>query len=496
MREEVPESGEGIMKKKNRGWKIGVLFAAGVFLTGCNLETGKHMEKPDPKHPVTITVWNYYNGAQMEAFENLVEEFNETEGQKQGIYVDAHSMGNVSELENNVLDAVKRKVGASELPNIFAAYADTAYAVDQLGYVVDLRPYLSEKEQSRFVESYLEEGAFSNDGSLKIFPVAKSTEIFVLNKTDWDRFSESTGASLDELKTVEGITQTAQAYYEWTDSLTPEPNDGKAFFGRDAMANYILTGARQLGVEIFSIDKETGDVVLNFDHDVMRKLWDNYYIPFVKGYFGESGRFRSDDIKTGNLISFIGSSSGSSFFPDEVILSDSERYPIEMEALECPKFENSENFAVQQGAGMVVTKTDEKSIYASVEFLKWFTQDDRNIQFSVASGYLPVTREANNAEKIRSEMGDETQNISVLTAAVDTVNHNRHYTMPAFENGTDARNVLQYTMSDRASADRQVVLERMRNGMSLEEATESFVSDDWFENWYQSVKTQLENLIK
>lgn len=32
--------------------------------------------------------------------------------------------------------------------------------------------------------------------------------------------------------------------------------------------------------------------------------------------------------------------------------------------------------------------------------------------------------------------------------------------------------------------------------MSLEEATESFVSDDWFENWYQSVKTQLENLIK
>lgn len=79
---------------------------------------GKKVEKPDPKHPVTITVWNYYNGAQMQAFEDLVEEFNETEGEKQGIYVDAYSMGNVNELESNVLDAVKRKVGASELPNI------------------------------------------------------------------------------------------------------------------------------------------------------------------------------------------------------------------------------------------------------------------------------------------------------------------------------------------------------------------------------------------
>lgn len=93
-------------------------------------------------------------------------------------------------------------------------------------------------------------------------------------------------------------------------------------------------------------------------------------------------------------------------------------------------------------------------------------------------------------------MWEESTNLPVLRAAVNTINHNQHYTMPAFENGTDARNVLQYSMSDRATADRQVVLERIRNGMSLEEATESFVSDDWFENWYQSVKTQLENLIK
>ena len=33
----------------------------------------------------------------------------------------------------------------------------------------------------------------------------------------------------EELSTIEGITETAKKYYEWTDSLTEEQNDGKAF---------------------------------------------------------------------------------------------------------------------------------------------------------------------------------------------------------------------------------------------------------------------------
>ena len=53
-------------------------------------------------------------------------------------------------------------------------------AVDKLGYVADLKPYLSEEETDRFVDSYLEEGELSGDGSIKIFPVAKSTEIFII----------------------------------------------------------------------------------------------------------------------------------------------------------------------------------------------------------------------------------------------------------------------------------------------------------------------------
>ncbi len=86
--------------------------------------------------------------------------------------MEGYSQGNVNDLENSVLDSVNHKVGASELPSIFAAYADTAYAVDKLGYAVDLKPYLSEEEQGRFVDSYIEEGEFSvRTAASKSFPL-------------------------------------------------------------------------------------------------------------------------------------------------------------------------------------------------------------------------------------------------------------------------------------------------------------------------------------
>ena len=53
----------------------------------------------------------------------------------------------------------------------------------------------------------------------------------MLNQTDWDKFASATGASLSDLATVEGVTKTAENYYNWTDGLTDAPNDGKAFFG-------------------------------------------------------------------------------------------------------------------------------------------------------------------------------------------------------------------------------------------------------------------------
>ena len=150
---------------------------------------------------------------------------------------------------------------------------------------------------------------------------------------------------------------------------------------------------------------------------------------------------------------------------------------------------------------MVVTKTEdetEEQIEASVEFLKWFTQDERNIQFSLDSGYMPVTKAANNLEVIEenTSLKENDRTFSVIKAAIDTVNDNTLYTTKAFENGKNARSILEDSMSDKAAEDRKTVLENLQKGQTLEEAAAEFTGDECFEKWYKETKEALEKLIK
>lgn len=190
---------------------------------------------------MSLTIWHYYNGAQQAMFDTLVKEFNASVGKEEGIYVESYSQGSVSDLEEAVNSSLNGEVGAEELPDIFSSYSDTAYAVQQQDKLADLSVYFTEDELSRYVDSYIQEGYFNQDGALYLFPVAKSTEITMINKTDWEPFAEATGTTVEELATTEGITEVAQRYYEWTDEQTPDvPDDGKAFYGRDSMSNYFI----------------------------------------------------------------------------------------------------------------------------------------------------------------------------------------------------------------------------------------------------------------
>lgn len=457
------------MKKHIRAF-VSLLCAAALALGcascgGAAQSTGKSGGTAGVTH---ITVWTYYNGDQLESFNKLVDQFNETTGREKGIRVESASQGSMSDLETNVMDAAQGKVGAAAMPNIFSAYADTAYALDQMGMLVDLSQYLTEDERAQYVQDYLDEGDFDGDGSMKIFPVAKSTELMFLNETDWEKFAQATGAAYDDLSTVEGLVATAGAYYDWTDAQTPEPDD-----------------------TLFEV--QDGKMTLNFDKDVARKLWDNYYVPFVKGWFAATGRFRSDDIKVGNVLAYVGSNSSATFFPAQVMVNDTESYDIDMTVLPSPKFAGGEDVAVQQGAGMVVTAGTEEEINASVEFLKWFTQPENNISFSVDSGYLPVTTAANDMEAIKTsglELSPKMERI--LSNAVQSVKNNTLYTPSAFAGGNKARKVLEYSLSDLASADRATVQERVAAGQPAADAEAEFLTDEYFDAWYGGICTALE----
>lgn len=291
---------------KRSGMRRLAAFAAAAALVLCLVGCGGAQSAAQGNtEPVDLSVWTYYNGDQLESFNKLVDTFNDTVGKEKNITVESYSQGSVNDLEVQVMAAAQGKVGASAMPNIFMAYADTAYAMDQMGELADLAPYFTDEERAAYVDSYLTEGDFDDSGSIKIFPVAKTTDA---------------------------------------------------------------------------------------------------------------------------------------------------------------------------------------EVEASVVFLKWFTQPENNIAFAVGSGYLPVTYAANDMDAIHSSGLALTGSMeNVLTEAVDAVNTNELYTTKAFEGGTDARSKLNYSMSDLATADRATVEERLAAGESAEEAEAEFLTDAYFEAWYQSL---------
>ncbi len=473
------------MKKYiNLSKSIILVMIIGILLAACSKI--KYSEYGlDSDSPTTITVWHYYNGAQKTAFDNLIVEFNETVGKEKGIVVEAFSQGGVNDLIKMLKDSAMQKVGSNNMPDLFATYVDTAKEIDNIGLLASLDKYYTQKELSEYVHSYIEEGKFDEDKNLKIIPIAKSTEVLMINKTDWDKFSKATGATEKELSTWENITNVAEKYYNYS--------GGKAFFGRDVMANYILIGSYQLGHELFKVEND--EVIINLNKDAMRKIWDNFYVPFVNGYFGKYGKFASDDAKTGDVIAFIGSSSGSTYFPTKVILEDEKSYPIELLVLPLPTFKGTSRIAVQQGAGFAVTKNTETKEYASTVFLKWITDADRNLLFSSQSSYLPVKTRANDYEYMINLLKVKEVNITenvekTLNIAIEQTKTYELYTSKAFNNGTEARKILEKSLLNKALEDKEKIKKEVDLGGVKEEIIEK-CNNESFESWFNELEKVL-----
>lgn len=473
-----------------------VVFLASALLLGVTGCTRDKEPEPIVSSQVKVTVWHYYNGAQKEIFDNMVDEFNQIVGKESGVIVEAVSKGTIGQLEQAVRDSMSGKVGAENLPNLLSAYSDMAYEVDQAGKAVDLKLYFTDAELSEYMDSYISEGEFGEEKSLKLFPIAKSTEVFALNWTDWELFAKETGASEKAFATWEGIAELAESYYNWTDDGTEADDDGKAFFGRDAFANYIIIGSLQLGHEICRT--EDGKVELDFDRDTMRRLWDNYYIPYINGYYASYGKFRSDDVKTGDLLAFVGSNSGVTYFPSTVTFEDGSSHEIECRVYPLPNFENTSPYAVQQGAGMLMLPSDEATQRATAQFLKWFTDDDQNLKFAVNSGYLPVKRSVNDWSKAETEVAEQELHMPVtdlmkmsLHTGIDIVNSSQLYTAQPFAGGNSVRGILSSAMDQKARDDRNAVLKLMKSGMNRVEAVSLYDTDENFESWYEDTKIQL-----
>lgn len=472
-------------------------LVASLFMSSC---TGDNAEKVsaslNPKNPVTIILWHYYVGDNKIALENLIDRFNKTVGMEKGVIVVAVAKGTVLELEDAISKSANGVMNAEAMPDIFSAYPDKAFEIDQLGKLCDLTEYFSEEEKQLYVKDYLEEGMI--DGTrLLIIPIAKSTELLYVNATAWNEFEGSGGAYKECLSTWEGVYEAARAYYQWTDAKTTETKwDGKSFLGFDSVANFIIVGNKQLGVEI--INSEKRQVVL--DHKILRKLFDSYYAGMCLGYFDAVAKFRSDDIKTGDLVAYVGSSSSAVYFPTW-IEKDNAQLPIEFLPLPYPVFKGGEFCAVQQGAGMCVAKSTPEHQAGSSIFLKWFTAHQQNIEFAMTTGYVPVQSDAYESSEFEKQVtklqsGNRIeQNVAqVYGIVLHQVIETDTYAIRPFEESYAIRILLQDTLESLVETGRNTADSLKAKGMTEQKILDALDTDACFEEWLNHIRSELDQL--
>lgn len=453
-------------------------------------------ENLDPSNPVTVTLWHYYTGESQSELDAAVSTFNQTVGRDNGVIVETVAKGNLRELEDAVTDSAKGVINSEEMPNLFSCYADKAMELDGLGALCDLSTYFTESEQQEYVPGFLEDGIY--DGRLLVIPIVKSTELLYVNKSALDEFAADNSSYSDaSLETWESLYDLSRQYYEWIDAKTPDaPWDGKGFLGIDELANFLIISNKQLGTNLLDGDAEC----VNLNADTLKKIFDIYYPAVCLGYFDEVGKFRSDDVKTGDLAAYVGASSSASYFPTFTEV-DNQQVDIELLAASYPVFAGGEPYAIQQGAGMAVAKADPAFEEGSCLFLKWFTDLDQNLAFARMSGYLPVKQAAYASDEIAATLAaltegdsDEQNMQKVYDIAVEEIVNENPYAAKPFDGSYNVRSMLKNTLTDAGLAGKEKAASLKAQGQTADEVLAALNTDAEFDSWLDQVRTELDDM--
>ena len=334
-------------------------------MTGCG--------KKKDADPLTVTLWHVYGGEVDSPLNGLIEQFNSTIGAEQNIRVKVELVSNSGSIHKSVLAAANSDPGAPSLPDMFVSYPKTVLALPDQDMIVDYRDYFSPEELGTFIPAFMKEGQIG--GRQAILPLAKSTEVLFVNRTLFDRWAATSGASYDDLKTWEGIYALAERYAADT---------GKCFLVNDYHFNYFQVGVESLGENFFQNDG------VRFG-PAFERAWEPYAHAALEGGVWLQDGYATESLRTGDTIVSVASSASVLYYSDTVTYPDNTSEQVSITSMPYPVFDGGEKLVMQRGVGMCTTKSTPEREKACITFLKWLTSPERNVEFVTSLGYRPVT---------------------------------------------------------------------------------------------------------
>ena len=418
------------------------LLSIMACLSGC-----AESNKPSAGNPVVLTMWHVYGSQTESPLNAAIDVFNSTVGKENGVTINVVSVTSSSAIDKALAASANGEPGAEDLPDLFTAYPRVAEIVG-VEKLLAWDSYFTKEELAAFHSEFLSEGYF--DSGLLMLPIAKSTEAFYLNQTLFDRFSADSGVTVDDLATIDGMLNTAKAYYDWS--------GGQNFMQFNDFYHYAYVGMKAFGSD-FIID---GKLQLN---DTFEKVWIPLAEAAIYGGVCLDDGYAASRWKTAEIIANIGSTADVLYQPHEVIYADNTAEPITAVALPYPVFNEETTGVVYRGGGLfAVRSSDERKNYGAYLFAKWLTDGENNLDFVTKAGYLPVTDQALDT-LLHDVSIVENKDYHSLYNAVDTMVQNYEmYALPLYDGASDVQLNFEKNVKTVLKSAHNEYLKRVNNG--------------------------------
>jgi len=337
--------------------------------------------------PVQVTIWHNQTGILAKGFDDMIAEFNATNGKGITLKGEEQSGGtSYTGLYQKMLGAIQ----AGTVPEMIVAVENQVADYVKAGVIVELDQYINSKKNGLSKEAladiykpYLESNKYPQYGNKSLsFPFIKSLEVLYRN----DDLAKELGFAAPP-KTWDELEKQAVAAKK-TDGSGKVTRWGMSTFSTDTFLGSVMNrggGIVKSDLSAIGFDGKEGLASLQMLERGVNDGW--MYIP--KGFDWQ------DRFAEGNLL-YVGATSTSIGF----ILDTLKGKPLNWSVVPWPDGGGSVR-GIQFGGVVAVTKSTPEKQLAAWEFLKWFTDTKQTAKWASLSGYMPVRASAANEQVLK-----------------------------------------------------------------------------------------------
>ena len=144
----------------------------------------------------------------------------------------------------------------------------------------------------------------------------------------------------------------------------------------------------------------------------------------AQGHVVVSDLYSNTQVMTGDVLSGLGSSAAILYYNETVTYRDGTQAHMDLHVLPMPKTAGADALMTQAGVGLCAYKTTDQKAEAAALFVRWLTENGRNLDFVAQTGYMLVRNGAFDAIENYDKFPEPTESYRQLYAALKIMQEN------------------------------------------------------------------------